>query len=111
MESEEDIKIYYLDKSVKRSLHSLETIFEEDEKISVDSSSQPKMSIKRFKRMINFQIIPSETKQKKRRLRIKKVFGSKLFKSRRMDMQEVLKKLELTGSSSHEEVELGERIA
>ena len=110
MENSEDIKVYYLDKSVKRSPHTLETIFEEDEKVSIDSPSQPQMSAKRFKRMINFQIKPSDVKQKKRRLKIKKVFGSKLFRSRRMDMKDVLKKLELIRSSSPVEAEHEERV-
>lgn len=110
MESEEDVKVYYLDKSVKRSPNTLETIFEEDEKTS-DESQQPQMSAKRFKRTINFQIKPSDTKQKKRRLKIKKAFGSKIFRPRRMDIKDVLKKLELIRSSSPVEVEREERIA
>ncbi|XP_033211945.1 uncharacterized protein LOC117169595 isoform X2 [Belonocnema kinseyi] len=112
MESEEDVKVYYLDKSVKRSPNTLETIFEEDEKTSDDShSQQPQMSAKRFKRTINFQTKPSDTKQKKRRLKIKKAFGSKFFRPRRMDIKDVLKKLELIRSSSPVEVEREERVA
>lgn len=101
MMSDDDARAYYLDKSVKESPHTLETIYEEDEKIAIDSNSEPHMSTKRFKRMINFHRKSNDGKQKKRRLKIKKVFGSKLFKPRRrMDLKDVIKRLESIRSNS-----------
>lgn len=95
MENEDDARRLYLNKSVKESPHTLETIYEEDEHIAIDANEQPQMSTKRFKRMINFQRKPNDSnKQKKRRLKIKKVFGSKLSKPRRMELKDVLKRLE-----------------
>lgn len=92
MESEDQIKEYYLDKTVKKNTNALETIFEER-----DDSSQSTtcMSVKRFKRMIQFNQEPTDSKLKKRRDRIRKVFGSKVnYKKRRtISMQALLDKL------------------
>lgn len=54
------------------------------------------MSIKRFKRTLQFDTEPTDSKIKKRRQRIKKVWGTKLkFKNRKgkMSMQAVIDKL------------------
>ncbi|XP_058805387.1 uncharacterized protein LOC131672277 isoform X2 [Phymastichus coffea] len=92
MESEEQIKEYYLDKTVKKYNNSLETIFEEK-----DDSNQTTcmMSVKRFKRMIQFTPEPTDSKLKKRREKIRKVFGSKINhkRKRKVSMQSLLDKL------------------
>ncbi|KAG7209393.1 hypothetical protein KM043_015489 [Ampulex compressa] len=91
MESEEDIKEYYLDKNLKKRPNSLETIYEEKDEIRESSIY---MSAKRYKRMIEFQPKPSDSKLRKRRAKIKKVFGSKVnFKKRCASMQILLDKL------------------
>ncbi|KZC04582.1 hypothetical protein WN55_00657, partial [Dufourea novaeangliae] len=90
-EGEVDIKNYYLNKSLKRKLNNLETIYEEKDDISENATY---MSVKRYKRMIQFQNKPSDCKLKKRRAKIKKVFGSKInFKRRCASMQMLLDKL------------------
>lgn len=93
MESEDQIKEYYLDKTVKKYNNSLETIFEGSEKD--DSSQSTTMSVKRFKRMIQFTAQPTDSKLKKRRDKVKKVFGSKINhkKKRKVSMQALLDKL------------------
>ncbi|XP_014224935.1 protein tantalus [Trichogramma pretiosum] len=91
MESEEQIKEYYLDKTVKKHTNSLETIFEEKEDSNQTTNC---MSAKRFKRMIQFNSQPTESKLKKRRDKIKKIFGSKIgFKKKKVSMQSLLDKL------------------
>lgn len=92
MENEEQIKEYYLDKTVKKHTNSLETIFEEKEDSGQSTNC---MSIKRFKRMIQFTSEPTDSKIKKRREKIRKVFGSKInYKKRRnVSMQALLDKL------------------
>ena len=92
MENEDKIKEYYLDKTVKKHTNSLETIFEEKEDSSQTTIC---MSAKRFKRMIHFTAEPTDTKLKKRRERIKKIFGSKINyrKRRNVSMQALLDKL------------------
>ncbi|XP_033329853.1 uncharacterized protein LOC117222324 [Megalopta genalis] len=88
---EVDVKNYYLNKNLKRKLNSLETIYEER-----DSSSENNtfMSVKRYKRMIQFQNKPTDCKLKKRRAKIKKVFGLNVgFKRRCASMQMLLDKL------------------
>ncbi|XP_051174501.1 uncharacterized protein LOC127290147 [Leptopilina boulardi] len=112
MENEEDARSFYLDKSVKESPHTLETIYEEKEQNSVDGTSEkPQMSVKRFKRMINFhRKLNDNGKQKKRRLKIKREFGTKLAKPhyRRMELKDVLKRLELIHSNSTMDAEHNE---
>ncbi|XP_001599705.1 protein tantalus [Nasonia vitripennis] len=92
MENEEQIKEYYLDKTVKKHTNSLETIFEEKEDSSQSTNC---MSVKRFKRMIQFTPEPTDSKIKKRREKIRKVFGSKINyrKRRNVSMQALLDKL------------------
>lgn len=93
MENEEQIKEYYLDKTVKKHTNSLETIFEEKED-SIQSTNF--MSVKRFKRSIQFTAEPTDSKIKKRRDKIRKVFGSKINyhkKRRNVSMQALLDKL------------------
>ncbi|KAJ8680207.1 hypothetical protein QAD02_015994 [Eretmocerus hayati] len=92
MENEDQIKEYYLDKTVKKHTNSLETIFEEREDPSHTTSY---MSAKRFKRMIQFTTEPTDSKLKKRKERIKRVFGSKInYRKRRcVPMQTLLDKL------------------
>ncbi|KOC63836.1 hypothetical protein WH47_01166, partial [Habropoda laboriosa] len=82
---------YYLNRNLKRKLNTLETIYEEKEDINECTTY---MSAKRYKRMIQFQENPSDSKLKKRRARIKKVYGSKInFKRRCASMQTLLDKL------------------
>lgn len=86
-----DIKEYYLNKNLKRKLNSLETIFEEKDDTS---ESTIYMGVKRYRRMIQFQQKPSDSKIKKRKAKIKKLFGSKSnFKRKRASMQMLLNKL------------------
>lgn len=86
-----DCKEYYLNKNLKRRLNNLETIYEEKDETSECITY---MSVKRYKRMIQFQEQPTDNKLKKRRAKIKKVFGSKInFKRRRASMQMLLDKL------------------
>lgn len=104
METEDEIKDYYLDKSIKKVQNTLETIYEEKDGTN---QSGTVMSVKRYKRMIQFQGNPTESKIKKRRARIRKVFGSKMcFKSSlvksasKHSMQKLLDKLNgITGES------------
>ncbi|CAD1472366.1 unnamed protein product, partial [Heterotrigona itama] len=86
-----DCKEYYLNKNLKRRLNNLETIYEEKDD---PSECITYMSVKRYKRMIQFQKEPTDSKLKKRRAKIKKVFGSKInFKRKRASMQMLLDKL------------------
>ncbi|XP_053988473.1 uncharacterized protein LOC128891569 [Hylaeus anthracinus] len=87
----EEVKEYYLNKNLKRKLNNLETIYEEKDDLNESSMH---MSIKRYKRVIQFQETPSDRKIKKRRAKIKKVFGSKVnFKGKCASMQMMLDKL------------------
>ncbi|XP_078044642.1 uncharacterized protein LOC144474051 isoform X1 [Augochlora pura] len=88
---EVDVKNYYLNKNLKRKLNTLETIYEEKDDASENGTF---MSVKRYKRMIQFQNKPTDCKLKKRRARIKKVFGLNVsFKRRCASMQMLLDKL------------------
>lgn len=69
---EENIKEYYLDKKINKKIN-LETIYEESD--NADDDIGMRMSAKRFKRMLLFS--QTASKVKKRRAKIKKVFGSK----------------------------------
>lgn len=52
------------------------------------------MSVKRFKRMIQFTTEPTGTKLKKRKDKVKKIFGTKLnLKKKKVTMNSLLKKL------------------
>lgn len=98
MESDEDIKDYYLDKTLKKKANTLETIFEETVNANENSTY---MSAKRYKRIIQFQQRPTDSKLKKRRTKIKKVFGSKInLKRKHGSMQILLDKLNHIRSSS-----------
>lgn len=91
MDTEEDVTEYYLDKTIKNKKNNLETIYEEKDGISENSVY---MSAKRYKRMIQFQEAPSDSKLKKRKAKIKKLFGSKInYKRRYASMQMLLDKL------------------
>lgn len=100
MENEEEVKDYYLDRNVRKTANNLETIFEApDEDAAEDSHVM--MSAKRFKRMIHFQSQPTDAKIKKRRARVKRIFGSKfLTKHRQTSMQTLINKLNLIRSES-----------
>ena len=75
---------------MKRKANNLETIFEEKDGLNTSGS----MSNKRFKRMLQFDMQPSESKIKKRRDKIKKIFGSIGYKrKRKLPMQVLLEKL------------------
>ena len=88
---EKGTKEYYLHGSLKRKLNTLETIFEEKDDAN---ESTLYMGVKRYRRMIEFKQKPSDSKIKKRRARIKKVFGSKSnFKRKQASMQMLLDKL------------------
>ncbi|CAK9823167.1 hypothetical protein ANTRET_LOCUS1562 [Anthophora retusa] len=90
-ETEAKPQEYYLNRNLKRKLNNLETIYEEKDDINECSTY---MSAKRYKRMIQFQENSSSSKLKKRRARIKRVFGSKInFKRRCASMQVLLDKL------------------
>lgn len=89
-EDEINVTDYYLNRNLKRRLNNLETIFEEND----ISECTTYMSAKRYRRMIQFQQKPSDSKLKKRRAKIKKVFGSKInFKRKCTSMQMLLDKL------------------
>ncbi|KAJ3643016.1 hypothetical protein Zmor_025756 [Zophobas morio] len=69
--SEKAIKNYYLDKKVKRTNPSLETIFEEPQ---VVNNEEVVMSSRKFKRVINFSAVPlvkNSAKIKKRKVKAK----------------------------------------
>lgn len=74
---EENIKDYYLDKKISKKIN-LETIYEESDNTSDDTGIH--MSVKRFKRTLLFS--PTVSKVKKRRAKIKKVFGSNMWHKR-----------------------------
>lgn len=74
--SEKKIKEYYLDKKVKKRSNKLETIYEESDNVTDDSTIC--MSAKRFKRLLKFPDGITNTKLQKRRARIRKLFGSRI---------------------------------
>jgi len=91
METEDQIKCYYLDKTVKKNTNSLETIFEEKEDLS---PSKNYMSAKRFKRWIQFSNEPTASKIKKRRDKVKRIFSPHLsFRRNILSMNALLHKL------------------
>ncbi|CAL1676744.1 unnamed protein product [Lasius platythorax] len=79
---EENIKEYYLDKKINKKIN-LETIYEESDSSSDDTRAR--MSAKKFKRMLLFS--PTASKLKKRRVKVQRVFGSKIRWYKRYDMQ------------------------
>ncbi|OAD58932.1 hypothetical protein WN48_09859 [Eufriesea mexicana] len=98
-----NFKEYYLNKNLKRRLNNLETIYEEKDDANEFITY---MSVKRYKRMIQFQEKPTDSKLRKRRAKIKSVFGSKInFKQRRASMQMLLEKLNGIRSESPAKVD------
>ncbi|KAI4472682.1 hypothetical protein M0802_016577 [Mischocyttarus mexicanus] len=98
MESDENIMEYYLDKKLKYKVNHLETIFEETENANENLSY---MGAKKYKRMIKFQQIPTDTKLKKRKTKIKRIFGSKIGYKRKLGSMDILlDKLNFIRSSS-----------
>lgn len=97
-----DIKEIYTSRSVKRKLNSLETIYEEKDDANEGIIY---MSAKRYKRMIQFQEKPTDSKIKKRRAKIKRVFGSKISFKKRTSMQVLLEKLNGIKSESAPKIE------
>ncbi|XP_015515583.1 uncharacterized protein [Neodiprion pinetum] len=87
MEGDADITGYYLDKNLQLSPKKLETILEER---TGPGESSVLIGAKKFKRMIEFQVEPTASKLKKRRARVKKVFGSNIKHRRRCTTMEVL---------------------
>ncbi|XP_043502346.1 uncharacterized protein LOC122524261 [Polistes fuscatus] len=87
MESDENIMEYYLDKNPKYKVNNLETIFEETGNANENFSY---MSAKKYKRMIKFQPQPTDTKLKKRKTKVKRVFGSKISYRRKRGSIDVL---------------------
>jgi hypothetical protein len=71
-----NVKKYYLDKSVKRQNPSLETIFEEPQLVN---NKEVVMSHRRFKRAINFSAVAvkNSVKMKKRKTKAKKIWSKK----------------------------------
>ncbi|XP_012265795.2 uncharacterized protein LOC105691698 isoform X2 [Athalia rosae] len=91
METDNDVKQYYLDKSLKLSPTSLETILEEKKGTS---ESNIYIGAKKFRRMIKFQVEPTASKIKKRRAKVKKIFGRNINnRLKRTTMQALLDKL------------------
>lgn len=96
---EDRIKDYYLDKSIKKRTHNLETIYEESDDVNDDSKIR--MSIKRFKRTLVFYDEATLTKVQKRRARIRRLFGPKNKCNRmRISMQACTDKLDAIKESS-----------
>lgn len=95
-ETKEEIKEYYLDKKINKKSNNLETIYEENGSESDDAAIR--MSAKRFKRMLMFSSTAS--KQKKRRAKMQKVFGSKIRYKRSGSMQALVDKLNTIRESS-----------
>lgn len=71
-----NIKEYYLDKNIKRAPHTFETIYEEENETAEETCS---MSLKRFQRVIQFQKEPSIAKIKKRKAKVKRLFGNNML--------------------------------
>ncbi|XP_015110291.1 uncharacterized protein LOC107036689 [Diachasma alloeum] len=94
MESDTQIREYYLDKTWKKNQNTLETIYEE-----IDGMSDNSTIIKgrKLRRLITFDPInqkTNEAKLRKRRAKIKRAFGSKIrAKPPSIDMNAFLKKL------------------
>ncbi|XP_063972114.1 uncharacterized protein LOC135159961 [Diachasmimorpha longicaudata] len=94
MESDTQIREYYLDKTWKKNQNTLETIYEE-----IDGMSDNSTVIKgrKLRRLIKFDPMtqkPNEAKLRKRRAKIKRAFGSKIrTKPNSMDMNAFIKKL------------------
>ncbi|EZA62442.1 hypothetical protein DMN91_003456 [Ooceraea biroi] len=95
---DEGIKEYYLDKSIKKRSNNLETIYEESNNMTDDSTIH--MSAKRFKRMLMFPEKPTNSKLKKRRAKIRRIFGSVKTPRRCISMQMLADKLNAIRESS-----------
>ncbi|XP_011306234.1 uncharacterized protein tant [Fopius arisanus] len=94
MESEGDIREYYLDKTWKKNQNTLETIYEEIDGMSDNSTLVKGRKLRRF---ITFDPInqkTNEAKMRKRRAKIKRAFGSKIrAKPASVDMTTFIRKL------------------
>ncbi|XP_034950261.1 uncharacterized protein tant [Chelonus insularis] len=94
MDTDGKIRDYYLDRSLKKKpTTTLETIYEEIDGMSENSTV---ISARKFKRLIQFSSDSksSDAKIKKRKAKIKRVFGSKFkLKSGSVSMQALIKKL------------------
>ncbi|XP_015184794.1 PREDICTED: uncharacterized protein LOC107070800 [Polistes dominula] len=98
MESDENIMEYYLDKNSKYKANNLETIFEETANTNENFSY---MGAKKYKRMIKFEEQPTDNKLKKRKTKIKRIFGSKInFRRKCGSMDVLLDKLNYIRSNS-----------
>ncbi|GBP80898.1 hypothetical protein EVAR_52203_1 [Eumeta japonica] len=89
------IEALYLNKKVKTTSQTLETIYEEPKNES--SETQNLMSGRKVKRLLTFQLGNqySKDKIKKRRAKIKKLLGNKTFLNRKkIPMQVFLKTIE-----------------
>lgn len=87
------IEALYLNKKVNASSQTLETIYEEPKTDS--SSTETLIGGRKVKRLLTFQYQYTKEKIKKRRAKIKKLFGSKSFLNRKkIPMQVFLKNIE-----------------
>lgn len=92
METDDEVKEYYLDRHVKRKPNTLETIYEEIEGMSENSTT---ISGRKLRRLIEFagDSKSDDAKIKKRKAKIKRVFGSKFKPKCSISMQKLVKKL------------------
>lgn len=107
MQSGADIREYYLDKNLKLSPKKLETILEEKKDTS---ESNVYIGAKKFKRMIEFQVQPTASKLRKRKARVKKVFGVSVSHRRKCTtMQALFDKLNSVQPDSSPEFQTGDK--
>lgn len=103
MENDDEIREYYLDKSIKKKTPTttLETIYEEIDGMNENSKI---VNGRKLKRLIQFNGKTSDAKLKKRKAKVKRLFDSKiqLKSSGNNKMPALLKKLNsiITESSS-----------
>lgn len=89
-DSEKSIQNYYLSKHIKRTSSTLETIFEEP----INENNQTcYMSIRKFKRVLNFADKNSKSKLKKRSMKAKKNSSKQKLKVKKIAQEVLLKKL------------------
>lgn len=103
MESDSEIREYYLDKNLKLSPKKLETILEERKG---NGESSIYIGAKKFKRMLEFQ--PTAAKLRRRRAKVKKVFGSHISRGK-YTMQTLLDKLNSMQPESSPEFDTEEK--
>ena len=73
---QDEIREYYLNKDIGKTSNALATIFEESDDLV--NNSKKTISGRKLKRVIEFTKTASDTKLRKRRLKIKKAFGSRI---------------------------------